>query len=406
MSTSTYSTVVQMDLNYPSYGTTNTVVRAVSLTPTFNFNTSTYIAQIADPIGGLSPGNLSNAVPSMDGSSATFTIPSLTIGSNYDNSLCVIKFTINGQDQIAGLFLCAPTSPLSVLPLTASIGDTVTVTEDNTITIDMAIDLVFSSPNLIITPVTTPPYLAYAQINSNVTPTGPYTGTTLTDFTPTATAKTFSFKVPVGAVNGTNNILITYNFPGTDVSGDFPMNIGTFTVEGSSPVICFKEDSKILCIKDDKEQELPIQDLKEGTLVKTLYNGFLPVKVIGKSTVYNSGNNERIKDRLYKLSKNKYPELNDDLYITGLHSILTDHITATQEEDIKNIIGKIYVTDKKYRLIACADEKAEPYTEEGIYNIYHIALGDDKNRNYGIYANGLLVESCFEITITKCMRFD
>ena len=44
----------------------------------------------------------------------------------------------------------------------------------------------------------------------------------------------------------------------------------------------------------------------------------------------------------------------------------------------------------------CADEKAEPYKDNSLCNIYHIAIGEDKNRNYGVFANGLLVETCFE----------
>ena len=53
------------------------------------------------------------------------------------------------------------------------------------------------------------------------------------------------------------------------------------------------------------------------------------------------------------------------------------------------------VTDYKYRLLACLDERAKPYLEEGVFNIWHIAL-DHGNyyMNYGIYANGLLVETC------------
>jgi hypothetical protein len=186
------------------------------------------------------------------------------------------------------------------------------------------------------------------------------------------------------------------------------MFAGNLDVIQGGPVICFKEDSKILCIKDNKEQELPIQDLKKGTLVKTLHNGFVPIKIVGKSTVYNSGNDERIKDRLYKLSKSKYPELNDDLYLTGCHSILVDFITAAQRSKIENILGDVYVTDGKYRLLTCVDERAEPYTKEGNFTIYHLALeSEDNNKNYGIYANGLLVESCFEKRIqTQMLKND
>jgi hypothetical protein len=52
------------------------------------------------------------------------------------------------------------------------------------------------------------------------------------------------------------------------------------------------------------------------------------------------------------------------------------------------------VTDKKYRLMAFLDEKAETYEKEGIHNIWHLALeNNDYYMNYGIFANGLLVET-------------
>jgi hypothetical protein len=43
----------------------------------------------------------------------------------------------------------------------------------------------------------------------------------------------------------------------------------------------------------------------------------------------------------------------------------------------------------------CIDEKSEPYNKEGEFTIWHFALENDNYYgNYGIYANGLLVESC------------
>jgi len=45
-------------------------------------------------------------------------------------------------------------------------------------------------------------------------------------------------------------------------------------------------------------------------------------------------------------------------------------------------------------LIACLDGRAEPYTEEGLHTIWHLALEhDDYYMNYGCYASGLLVET-------------
>ena len=53
------------------------------------------------------------------------------------------------------------------------------------------------------------------------------------------------------------------------------------------------------------------------------------------------------------------------------------------------------MTDDHYRLPACADEKAKVYDKKGQHVVYHIALeNNDYYMNYGIYANGLLVETC------------
>jgi hypothetical protein len=48
-------------------------------------------------------------------------------------------------------------------------------------------------------------------------------------------------------------------------------------------------------------------------------------------------------------------------------------------------------------LPACVDSNSTVYETPGQYTVYHLALeSEDKNTNYGIYANGLLVEACCE----------
>jgi hypothetical protein len=45
--------------------------------------------------------------------------------------------------------------------------------------------------------------------------------------------------------------------------------------------------------------------------------------------------------------------------------------------------------------MAFLDERAEPWASAGDYTIWHVALeNNDVRMNYGIYAEGLLVESC------------
>ena len=165
----------------------------------------------------------------------------------------------------------------------------------------------------------------------------------------------------------------------------------TYSADPPPPVICFKEDSKILT---DKGYKL-IQDLRKGDLVKTLKHDFVPINMIGKKEIYNLSSKERIKDQLYKCSKDKFPEVFEDLVITGCHSILIDNcVTPKQIEQTKEVLGGIYITDDKFRYPACIDERTSVYEVAGKFTIYHIALDHDNYyMNYGIYANGLLVES-------------
>lgn len=160
--------------------------------------------------------------------------------------------------------------------------------------------------------------------------------------------------------------------------------------------ICFLEGSQILCFNPETLQEeyRAIETIRKGTIVKTLMNGYKAVDMIGTSKIYNPGNKKRSKNRLYRLPMENYQELTADLYLTGCHSVLVKDLTNEQRRYLYAMQGATYVTDKHYRLIACADARAEPYAVEGLYTIWHLALEhDDQYMNYGIYANGLLVET-------------
>ena len=175
-----------------------------------------------------------------------------------------------------------------------------------------------------------------------------------------------------------------------------------YTFFNLGPYPCFLEGSKILCFKNNKEVYRPVESLRKGDLVKTIHHGYLPIHMIGTSPMYNPSNNDRFASRLYRCPKENYPGLFEDLYITGCHSILVPWLTYEQGQKTIASLGKLYVTDKHCRLMAWVDEKTEPYRMEGIYNIYHIALeNEDYYMNYGIYANGLLVESCSKRYLTE-----
>jgi hypothetical protein len=155
--------------------------------------------------------------------------------------------------------------------------------------------------------------------------------------------------------------------------------------------VCFKEDSKILT----ENGYIPIQDLRKGDLIKTIKHGYVAIDTIAFREVYNPICEERIKDKLYVCTNKEYSEVFEDLIISGCHAILVDRFKEGEREKTSQVLGRIFVTDNKYRLPACVDERAKPYEKEGKTIIYHLALENkDYFMNYGIYANGLLVETC------------
>ena len=187
-----------------------------------------------------------------------------------------------------------------------------------------------------------------------------------------------------------NEIFVAVPISGTSGSPVFGRTIPMYMYVNVT-VVCFGEDTEILT----NNGYVKIKDLRKGDLVETTYNDYVPINMIGVSQIYNSGNNERIKDRLYKYTSNEYPQITKDLILTGCHSILVDEITDQEKEGIINVLNRLYETDNKYRLPACVDAKSKPYEKKGRFDIYHIALENaNYYHNYGIYANGLLVESC------------
>jgi hypothetical protein len=227
-----------------------------------------------------------------------------------------------------------------------------------------------------------------------------YTGLTiLTDY--------FYVTSSVGA--GTGNVINVYNFPGGSavslpwksglIGSDYMYNYNgsIYATEDNnllrySPYgICFLKGTRILCEDGYK----PIEEIVAGELVKTLFHGYIPVDTVKHSTVYNPDTMERTRERLYLLSKSVYPDLLDNLVVTGAHSILVPELTAPQRKAIIDEFGTVFVTENQYRLMASVDERSVPYPFEGTFDIYHICLENEQEQgNYGIYANGLLVESC------------
>jgi alpha-tubulin suppressor-like RCC1 family protein len=163
---------------------------------------------------------------------------------------------------------------------------------------------------------------------------------------------------------------------------------------------CFKTDTKILTMKG----YVPIQALKKGDWVKTLLHGFKRIEMLGYSIFYHPGTPDRRVDQLYVCRPAQYPEVFEDLVVTGSHAILVEEFADdAQRTKTQEVLKDIYLTDNKYRLPACADNRSAVYEKKGTYAIYHLALAHDNYyMNYGIFANGLLVETCSRRYLKEC----
>lgn len=143
-----------------------------------------------------------------------------------------------------------------------------------------------------------------------------------------------------------------------------------------TPVPCFLEGTKILT----NNGYIPIEKLRIGDLVKTVNNDFRKIYSIGYKTLYNNPKNNNC---IYHYSKSNNTLLLDDLFITGLHSTLIKEPKIVGSGFTKKIDGY-------YKLPANADPRASKWNYTGEITIWHIALG---NKEYGIFANRMLVES-------------
>ena len=75
--------------------------------------------------------------------------------------------------------------------------------------------------------------------------------------------------------------------------------------------------------------------------------------------------------------------------------MLVDELTEDQKEKTMSKWGCEIKINEKTLLLAGIDEKAEICDEIGECNVYNICLeSEDKEKQYGIYANGKMCETC------------
>jgi hypothetical protein len=221
-----------------------------------------------------------------------------------------------------------------------------------------------------------------------------------------------------GAINFTDNITVwqiseedtlTNMITDTTLATEQLFGFTSATPETSSfnKPICFNKGTKILCYKNSKEQYIPVEQLKPGDLVKTYLHGYKPIYMIKKG-VFTLGTKGTM--GMYKMKKSG--SMIDDLEMTGLHAQLIDkndknykkdqekqesEMGYYNEQSEKYDSKKVYIDDK-YRLLANHSSDFEKMCSDK-YEIYTFSL--DKKLQYGIWANGVLVETTSQKTLNK-----
>lgn len=174
---------------------------------------------------------------------------------------------------------------------------------------------------------------------------------------------------------------------------DFNQDLAVFRNLGSGALACFNEGTLILCLsKDLQEVWVPIEKLSKDYLVKTYKHGYRRIEAIGKGISNNAEGDWE--NSMYIM--HKVDGMQDDLIVTGGHSILVDEIPEESYEDnLQKFHGEVQHIDGKKLLLASSSKLFKPLKDDKEYTYYHLILendGDDEVR-FGIWANGILTET-------------
>lgn len=175
---------------------------------------------------------------------------------------------------------------------------------------------------------------------------------------------------------------------------DLSFNLFNFNITPVSEPSCFNEGTKILCLNNNFEEEyIPIEYLQKGHLVKSYKHGYRKIDLIGNNPMIN--NPENFCGCMYKMEKTYDNGLIEDLILTGGHSILVDDLGSFKEENDK-LFGSSQMIDDKYLLLSSVSDKFVKLDNTNLYTYYHFILennGNDDDERFGVWANGILVET-------------
>ncbi len=170
---------------------------------------------------------------------------------------------------------------------------------------------------------------------------------------------------------------VWYNKPANLTQTFIPFTVTT--VSGTIP--CFGEGTQILTIENEEEKYVAVEKLVEGSVVKTYKHGARKIaKIVSGSFVNDPQEPKRC---MYKLPKTD--AMTNDLILTGGHAVLVDQAPK----------GLQFKIDDKYLSFAENNADFEKIDDHQIYKYYNFSMENDgdKERRFGVWANGVLCET-------------
>ena len=152
---------------------------------------------------------------------------------------------------------------------------------------------------------------------------------------------------------------------------------------------CFTNGTKILC----ENGYLLVDYLKQGDLVQTYRHGSLPIEYIYSEQIINNPTN--IYKSMYRLPTF---EGYGDLIVMGGNGVLKQTLDT---QDFKNDpelfkVRSNFVVDSFLLQRVAHCKNFIKITDNNMYTYYYLSLKGRKYQRYGIWANGVLMESTFK----------
>ena len=138
--------------------------------------------------------------------------------------------------------------------------------------------------------------------------------------------------------------------------------------------------------------------------MKTHRNGYKPIKSIGMGSLTNNPEDQgRWYANMYKIKKENDESLTKDLILSGGHGILVQELDETQLQKHNNKQWSNQSVDGLSVIPCGLSDKFEVLPDHDNHSYFQFILENDGNlgKRYGVYANGLLVETPPEYLFNK-----